>query len=254
MSAVLCIAKKEFKSGFSTPRTGAVIFFLLVMSGVFFALFLHQISNQGNPMMGGGSYVPPIQQVVRGLVENLQFMIILILPSLTMGAFSEEIKNNSIRFLQTAPISSFSVVLGKFFARFFTMFLALALCSVFSVFLAVFGNPEIPVILSSYLGLLLLVSFQLSFGILVSSLTSQQFMAFLFTMLGLFGFFILGFIAPMFPGAGLFSDVLQYLAPTTHMDNFLNGLITVGDVSYFLVMITGFLYLANVSYDSKRWR
>ena len=249
------IAKRDFKSGFSTPRTGALIFFLIGMSALFFATFIQTFVAQSSQMMGmGGGSPPPLQELVKGLIYNLQFLFILVLPAVTMGAFSEELKTQTIRILQTAPVTSFSIVFGKFLARFLTVVFAIALCSVYPIYFMIYGNPEIPATLVAYFGLILLVSYQVAFGVWVSTLTSQQFIAFLFTMLGIFTFFVLDFVAPKIAGTGVLSDVLQYLAPLGHFDNFLNGLITVEDVSYFLVMTLGFLFFAYVSYDSKRWR
>ena len=253
----LLIAKRDFKSGFSTPRTGVLIFFLLGINAMFFASFIKTYLTPANPMMMGGGGTPPpppIQEFVKGLIYNLQFLFMMIVPAVTMGTFAEEIKTRTIRFLQTAPVSSLAVVMGKFGARFATLLAAILLCSVFPAFFLIFGNGEVPVTVVSYLGLTLLVAFQVSFGVWVSSLTSQQFIAFLFTILGLFTFFILDFITPKLVGAGIVSNILTYLAPLTHFDNFLNGLITVEDVAYFLIVTVGFLFLAQVSYDSRRWR
>lgn len=255
MTSIWLIAKKDFKSGFSTPKTGAVLFFMLLMSAIFFALYL-QTYNQAQ--MGGGQFgggqAPPLQEMVRGMIYNLQFFLLLIIPAITMGTFSEEFKTQSVRFLQTAPIRSLEIVLGKFLSCWFTLALAVVLCAFYTLILAIYGDPEIPTTLVAYGGLLLFIAYQVSFGIWVSSLTSQQIMAFLFTMLGLFGFFILNFVAPQLSGGGVLGDVLQYMAPISHFENFLNGLVTVEDVGYFLVMTFGFLFFANVSYDSRRWR
>ncbi|MCY4443639.1 MAG: ABC transporter permease subunit [Proteobacteria bacterium] len=250
------IAKRDFKSGFSTPKTGAIIFFVVALISIFFALFIQSYQQQANPMLGGGApQTPPIQHLIRSLVFNFYFILLLIIPAVTMGTFSDEIKSQSIRFLQTAPISTASIVLGKFLSRWVTVLLAVLLCAVQPIFLAVYGNPEVPAMLSAYLGLVLVISFQVAFGVWVSSLTSEQFIAFIFTMLGLFSFLMLDFIGDTLAGSsGYVKDVLEYLAPMNHFENLTNGLITLGDVTYFLVMTFGFLFFANVSFDSRRWR
>ena len=206
-------------------------------------------------MMGmGQAPPPPLQEFIKGLVYNLQFLFMMVVPAITMGSFAEEMKTQTIRFLQTAPVSSLSIVFGKFLSSFLTLLFAIVLCSVFPLFFLIFGNGEFGTTLVSYLGLMLLMGFQVSFGVWLSSLTSQQLIAFLFTILGLLTFFILDFVVPKIVGQGMVADVLSYLAPLSHFDNFLNGLITVEDVSYFIIMTVGFLFFAHVSYDSKRWR
>ena len=228
---------------------------MLVLSAVFFALFLESFRNaQQGQFPGGGGQAPPLQDMIRGLAYNLQFFFILIVPAITMGVFAEEFKTQSIRFLQTAPIRSVQIILGKFLSCWMTLVLAVVLCSAYAVFLGVYGDLEIPATLLAYGGLVLYLAYQIAFGLWVSSLTSQQITAFLFTMLGLFGFFVLNFVAPQLAGSGTLGDVLKYLAPMAHFENLINGLITVEDVTYFVVMTVAFLFFANVSYDSRRWR
>ena len=109
-------------------------------------------------------------------------------------------------------------------------------------------------IITSYLGLLLLVCSQIAFGLWVSSMTSNQFMAFLFTMFGLFLLLILNWMAPNLSSGGMTESVLKYLANSDHLDAFFKGTISVGHTVYFLVFTAMFLFFTNVSLDSQRWR
>ena len=62
----------------------------------------------------------------------------MVVPAITMGSFAEEMKTQTIRFLQTAPVSSLSIVFGKFLSSFLTLLFAIVLCSVFSPVLSDF--------------------------------------------------------------------------------------------------------------------
>ena len=82
----------------------------------------------------------------------------------------------------------------------------------------------------------------------------QYSVAFMFTVFGLFLLMILTWIAPNISNTGMMEEFVKYLAATTHLDNFFNGLITVADVTYFVAFISLFLYFTNVAVESQRWR
>jgi ABC-2 type transport system permease protein len=145
-------------------------------------------------------------------------------------------------------------VLGKFFAAASLMALVLVASAVYPLFTVTHGNPDKMVIVTSYIGLLLLVCSQIAFGLWVSSMTSNQFMAFLFTMFGLFLLLILNWMATNLSGGGIMESVLKYLANSDHLDAFFKGTLSVGHTAYFLVFTAMFLFFTNVTLDSQRWR
>ena len=171
-----------------------------------------------------------------------------------MASFAEEKKSQAIRLLQTAPVTATQIVIGKFLAAAGLIGLVLVASSVYPLFIAKFGNPDVGVILTSYLGLFLLMCSQVAFGLWISSMTNNQFMAFLFTMFGLFLLLILNWIAPNITAGGTLEAVVRWIASTDHLDVFFKGMLTVSDVTYFLCFIATFLFLTNVVLDSQRWR
>ena len=146
------------------------------------------------------------------------------------------------------------IVFGKFLSCAGVLGLVLLASGVFPLFLFKFGNPEVGPILTSYLGLFLLLSSQVAFGLWVSSMVSHQFLAFMFTVFGLFLLLILTWIAPNVSSSGMMEEFVKYLAATTHLENFFNGLISVADLTYFAAFIGLFLYFTNVAVESQRWR
>lgn len=254
LNSILLIAKKEFKTGLVTPKTSAIFFFFLLFMGWFFSNFIDTfiLLQQQAPMMGGQA--PTMEQLLKAMFFNLHFILILIVPAVTMGVFSEEKKNQSLRFLQTAPISAFEIVAGKYLSSCAVMASVLLLSFVYPAFLVVYGNPDVGVILSSYLGLFLLICAQLAFGLWVSSMTSNQFLAFLFTMLGLFLMLVLDFLAPNSAGGDVADIVIRYFATSSHLDSFFSGVISVADTFYFMILAVGFTCFSVAKIDSLRWR
>lgn len=254
MSAVIAIARRDLKAFFTSSKGWAIFFFFLLFMGFFFQSFVnHFLELQRNaPMMGGQA--PTIEQLLKALFYNLHFILILVVPAVTMSSFAEEKRNQSLRLLQTAPITPTQIVLGKFGATALLMFLVLAASSAYPLYTMKYGTPDKAVVLVSYLGIFLLVCSQLSFGLWVSAMTNNQFMAFLFTMLGLFLLLILNWLAPNLGGAGIMESAIKYIASTDHLDVFFRGMLTVKDVTYFLCFTGLFLFFTNVTLDSQRWR
>lgn len=254
MDKIFTIAARDLKSLFTSAKWGAIFFFFLIFMGVFFAQFLGTFIEMQSraPMMGGEA--PTLEQLLKALFYNLHFILILIIPAVTMATFSEERRNQAFRLLQTSPVTATQIVLGKFFATLGMLTMVLLASSVYPLFTIKYGNPDIGVILSSYLGMLLLISGQLAFGIWISSMTNNQFMAFLFTMAGLFFLLIVSWIGQSLGGTGITTDLLKYAASTEHLDVFFKGMLTVGDTAYFLCFAGMFLFFTNIVIDSQRWR
>ena len=254
MNAVMTIAWRDIRSYFSSPKGAAIFFFFLGFMGFFFHNFIVTFveMTQRAPMMGGEA--PTLEQLLRAFFFNLHFIFVLLIPAVTMSSFSEERRNQTLRLLQVSPVTATQIVFGKFLAAAAFLGLVLVFSAVYPLFTKTYGNPDGSVILTSYLGIFLLMCAQVAFGLWVSSMTSNQFMAFLFTMFGLFLLLILNWIAPNISGGGLMESVVKYLASTEHLDVFLKGVISVSDVTYFACFVSLFLFFTNVVLDSQRWR
>lgn len=254
MNAVFIIAFRDLKAYFASPKGAAIFFFFLLLMGFFFNSFISTFleMTQRAPMFGGE--VPTLETLIRALFYNLSFILILVIPAVTMSSFSEEKRNQTLRLLLKSPITATQIVFGKFLSSISILGLVLACSAIYPGYMMVFGNPDFSVILTSYLGIFLLMSAQVAFGLWVSSMTTNQFMAFLFTMFGLFLLLILNWIAPNLGGGGWLESFFKYIASTDHLEAFLKGLLTVADVTYFLCFIALFLFFTNIVIDSARWR
>ncbi len=254
MTAVWTIAWRDIRATLLSPKGGAIFFFFLGFMGFFFRNFVgtYMEMTARAPMFGGEA--PTLEQLLRALFYNLHFILILVIPAVTMSSFSEERRNQTLRLLQTSPVTATQIVFGKFFASALILAAVLLLSAVFPLYIVAYGNPDLGVIFTSYFGLFLLMCSQLAFGLWVSSMTNNQFMAFLFTMFGLFLLLILNWLAPGISANGIFEHVIKYIASTDHLDVFFKGTLTVGDTAYFICFIATFLFFTNVVLDSQRWR
>ena len=115
---IYLIFKKELKSFFYSPLAYVLAgLFSLVMGWIFFNLLYSFVENiQALPKGPGGGEFQFVNHVVIKLFGNLNFLLLMICPILTMKLFAEEKKDQSIDIYFSSPINEWQLVLGKFFS------------------------------------------------------------------------------------------------------------------------------------------
>lgn len=254
MSPVITIGFRDLRAYFSSMKGAVTFFFMLMFMGLFFQSFCTTYLQLQEQSSQYGGQAPGLSQLLTAIFQNMHFILLFIVPAVTMSSFAEEKKTQVDRLLLTAPVSTTQIVGGKFFAAASILGLVLLASSVFPLFLFTYGNPDVGPILTSYLGIFLLMCSQVAIGLWISSMVSHQFLAFLFTAFALFLMLILAWIAPNLASTGMAEEFVKYLASTSHLDNFFNGLLSVADLSYFLIFSGIFLFFTHVSVDAQRWR
>ncbi|MDA9951588.1 ABC transporter permease [Oligoflexaceae bacterium] len=254
MSAIRVIFWRDFRAYFSTPKAAIINFVILIIMSLFFISFVSTYldAQRSAAEYGGVSYTLP--QLLRAFYFNLHFILILIVPGVTMSVFSADRLSHSYKLLQNAPVFAYQIVIGKYLAAVALLSLILLSTFVYPAYLVMYGNPDIGPIITAYLGIFLLIASQVAFGVWIASMTESQFMAFGLTITGTFILMILNWVAPNISGGGIGEGILKYMASTPHLDNFIKGLITVADTTYFLIGVFIFLLFATSVVDSERWR
>ena len=237
MNAIWQVARRDFLSYYYSLKGGVVFWFFLIFMGFFFYSFVFTFLELQQQSSAFGGQPPNLNQLLMAIFQNLQFIFLLVVPAITMASFSEEKNTHVDRLLQTAPLSSWQIILGKYFACLGLLTFVLIASSIFPLFTWLYGNPDVGILLSSYLGIFLLLASQVALGIWISSITDNQFIAFVLTMFGLFLLLILNWVAPNISSTGWSERVITYLATTSHLDSFLKGLITVKSLVYFFAFL-----------------
>lgn len=185
--------------------------------------------------------------------QVLPFLLALFIPAITMRAWAEERAQGTFETLLTLPLRSFEVILGKYLAA--LLFYLLALLGSFPLVLLLFslGEPDTGLLAASYLGAVLLGALFLSLGLLISSLTREQIVAFVGTT---FACALL-----LLSGHDKVVEVIDGLAPTLQAGTwiadsfsvlpryqaFLGGLVQASDLAYFGLLTVFFLCLNEVT-------
>ena len=105
--------------------------------------------------------------------------------------------------------------------------------------------------ISMVVGLLLMAGVYISVGVLASSITDNQIIAFILGFLFVFFFFILDKILFYIPG--FLTGIVEYLGTDYHFSNIARGVIDSRDIIYFLTLLGFMLYLSVVSLERRKW-
>jgi len=184
--------------------------------------------------------------------QGATFILILLAPALTMRLLAEEQKLGTIELLLTAPVRDWEIILGKYLASLVFLLSMVALTLYYPMLLFLFAEPDPGPIYSGYLGLVLYSAAALSIGILTSTLTSNQIVAFVVAA----GILSLMFFASTGADAvgGFGSTLVREIGMTSHFTDFVRGVIDTKHVIYFLSVTTFFLFLSIRALESRRWR
>jgi ABC-2 type transport system permease protein len=253
MTGTLVIARKELKQLFSSPIAYvALAMFFLITGFLFFSLvgfYTTQVLQlQGTPPPDFN----PTRIIFTPLYEDASFVLILLVPVLTMRLVAEEDRTHTMELLATSPVTSTAIVLGKYLAA-LVLFLALLAISVYMpLSLAVIGRLDWGLLASSYTGMLLLGAAFLAIGLFASTLNENQIVAAAIGFALLLLFWVLGF-AQQASGSAV-QQLLSSLSFSTHFTNLTGGVIDTLDVLFFLSLAGFFLFLGVLALESRKWR
>lgn len=237
---MIAVFKREFQSLF----TGPIAYFVWALMFFFAGLFFYSYN-----ILGGMTSLTGVFDILYTI------SLMLVVPILTMRAFSEERRNRTDQALLTAPVSLTGIVMGKYFAMLLVFALGMAITFVLTVVIAMFGaTPAWASIFGNYLGLLLLGGNLIAAGMFFSTLTESQFISALLTFA--FSFILLMFdsLASLFSNATWLVTAIEFLSVNTRYQAFADGTIMYGNVIYFLSMQALFLFLSVRVLDSRKWQ
>jgi ABC-2 type transport system permease protein len=236
MKQICPVFKREFLGYFRSPVAYVFLVAFLVIS-VSLAF-----SRYGGFFKGGVASM-------ESYFAFFPWLFLFIVPAVGMRLWSEEKRSGTVELLFTLPITTLEAVLGKFLAGWAFLTLAIALSFPLALTLAYLGSPDWGVIASTYLGTILMAGAYLGVCALTSSLTKNQVVSFVLSLVACSVLVFLGFsgftdfLEGVFPVA--VADTLSNFSFITHFDAFTKGVIDPKDLMFFL-SLTGFTLFLNV--------
>ncbi len=237
MRNVLAVARRELHGYFDSPIAYIVVVsFLLVAGWMFFsALFLFGRADM-RPFFAPSPFSPSM-------------LLVILVPAVTMRLVAEERKTGTIELLTTMPIRDSEVVLGKFLAAVALVAAGVLLTVAYPITVSSLGPLDWGPVLAGYLGMLLFASALVAVGLLCSTLTENQIVAFIvafFVSAFLYYVYWLQFFLPHFLAA-----VFEFISVSFHLDNMARGVIDSRDVLFYLTLTVAGLFLAVRSLERQ---
>jgi ABC-2 type transport system permease protein len=251
MKHIWLLARKDLRSYFHSPIAYIVIaMFLLIMGWMFSNLFSYYVNGMRQFAGVGFTQKPSLSDnVIRPLFGNMNVILLILAPFITMRLLAEEKKDQTLVLLATAPIRTWQIVAGKFLAGLGLVVVMLAFTLVYPIILQLTASPDWGVILGCYLGLLLIGSAYVSIGLFWSSRTENQIVAGALTFGTILFFWLISWASHR--AGPVWSDVLNHLSLINHFNGFAQGLFETSALVYYL-SFTGFgLFLTHLSIESE---
>lgn len=283
------IYKRELKSYMTSMIGYLFIFFVLVLTGIYFSAY----------QLAAG--YPKFEYTLSALT----FVFLLGVPLLTMRVLAEERKQKTDQLLLTAPVSVGNIVMGKYLALVTVYAVPMAIMCVYPVIMSKYGTVSFGEAYTALLGFFLLGCANIAIGVFMSALTESQVIAAVLTFVLLFAFFMMNGISSFFSQtsmstciafgllilaaaiivytmiknvmisaivgiAGEIALVVVYVVKSSvfeggiqkvldvfnlsgHFENFTNGIFDITGIVYFLSVIAVCIFLTIQSILKRRW-
>jgi ABC-2 type transport system permease protein len=231
MKAILL---REIKSFFGSTIGYLVIALFLIING----LFLWVFGGEYNILKSGFADMTPFFTLS-------PWILIFLIPAVTMRSFSDEKKQGTLELLLTKPLSIWQIVNGKFLGALILIVLAIIPTFIYVVAIYKLGMPEGNIdmgsTIGSYFGLVFLIAAYSAIGVFTSTLSDNQIVAFIISVFLCF-FFYFGFdgLASIAP---LYSTMITSLGMQDHFKSMGRGVIDTRDIIYFVSLTALFLSL-----------
>lgn len=234
MNGTIAVFQKEMRHYFRSPIAYFVVAVFLVGTGYFFTynIFFTGVATMASTF------------------QNMGILLLVILPVVSMRLFSSEYSAGTMELLQTLPLKSWEVVLGKYLGAVAILLLMTVGTMVDLVPLYLFGEPETTTILAGYIGFVLLGMACLAVGQFFSALTENQIVAALITVSVLLAFWFIGNLES-FQNSLTLRALFLYLSFSEHYGQFIRGLVRSEAVVFYLV-VSAIALTLNTSY--LQWR
>ncbi len=225
---------REIKSFFGSPIGYLVIAIFLLLNG----LFLWVFEGDYNILKSGFADLSPFFTLA-------PWILIFLIPAVTMRSFSDEMKQGTLELLFTKPLSIWQIVNGKFLGSMVLIVIAIIPTFIYVKVISSLGMPEGNIdmgsTMGSYFGLLFLIASYCAIGIFTSTLSNNQIVGFILSVFLCFLFYF-GFegLATTIPSL---ENFISKLGMDNHFKSMSRGVLDTRDILYFVSLTILFLSL-----------
>jgi ABC-2 type transport system permease protein len=241
MHGFMAVLKRELKGYFATPVAYVFLVIFLFFSGYI-------------PFREG--FFEIRQADLRLFFTSLPLLFVFMVPSTAMRLWAEERKSGSVELLLTLPITVSQAVLGKFFAAWVFLGIALLLTFPLPAVVMYLGNPDIGQIITGYLGAFLMAGGFLAIGSFFSAMTKNQVISFILSVVACAVLVFAGnpttlnYLAETVSPATV--GVVENLSFQTHFESMMRGVVEFKDIAYFVILIAAWVYACTLILEERK--
>jgi ABC-2 type transport system permease protein len=236
MNAALTIAKREIRTYFNSPIAYIVVTVFMLLAGYLFfgSLFIER------------------QAEMRSYFNLMPLLLSFIVPAMAMRLIAEEKGSGSLEMLITMPVRDWQVVLGKFLGGMTLLATLVGLTLFYAVTVMLVGPLDRGPAIGGYVGILLMGGAYMAIGVMASTFTRNQIVAFIIGFAISFALFLFYRLVQFTPET--LRPLLAYLSIESHFEAISRGVIDSRDVVYYLSVMVVSLVIATVSLESRKWK
>ena len=234
---MIAIYKRELKSYFTSVIACLFIAVTTLVAGIFFVYY--------NLQNGLTSMYPVYQSL---------FILVFTVPILTMKIIADERRLKTDQLILTAPVSVGKIVMGKFMALTTIFAIPVLIMCLYPVILSKFGNMPFKTAYTNIFGLFLYGIAFIAIGMFISSLTESQVISAILSIVVLLLGYLMGSLTSMISSdVNILTKILGCFDLYSPMQDFLNGVITLSNVVYYISLTAVCLFLTCQSIQKRRW-
>lgn len=244
---MLAIYRREISS-FFTGMTGYIVIFVYLLIN---SLFMWILPGEWNILNSAYASLEPLFVIS-------PWVFLFLVSAVTMRMVAEEKRSGTMELLLSRPLSEGHIIYGKYLASVTLVLLSLLPCIIYYLSVSILGDPPGNIdsggTLGAGLGLFFLAAVYASIGIFASTLSSNQVVAFIISVI--MGFILFaGFDSfALLPGFKKLDEFIIMLGINEHYKSMSRGVIDLRDISYFVVTVLIFTEASRLVLSARRWK
>ncbi len=232
--AIRALIRRDLAGYFQSPVAYVLgVIFLIVTGGLFFSTFFLFDRVE-----------------LRGFFSLLPVLLGILVPALAMRLIAEERRRGTWEVLQTLPLTTVHIVVGKFIALWVTALFLLAPTVLFALSVSMMGRLDGGPVVGGYVGAVLLAGAYSAVGLFASAIARSETVALVVALVISLVLVLLGNLLILIPTPLV--PLMEYLSVTYHFAAFTRGVIDSRSVVYFGSVIALFLILTTYRLDRER--
>jgi ABC-2 type transport system permease protein len=256
MRSIFVIAGKDLRILFGSPLFYVLGGICSIVWSLLFLLGVDEFANRSMMQMAQGGDPDSMSLHFTVIARHLSLTNLLLLfcvSALTMRLFTEEKKARTFDLLLTSPVTATEIAIGKWLAGTLTAWALVGLSALYPISLMAFAKLQWGLLISSYIGLLLLVAAYTAVGVFASSLTESAVLAVIMALIFNVMLWFMGAAGESADGETA-RAILDHVNVGTHFVNFIKGNFSIAGIVFFASLTFLFTFLTQRIVESSRWR